>query len=72
MPLPRVPHTSSRHVNRATVGIPVPFDPVAPVVSAGIVSRRELFERLGAAARVTVLSASAGSGKTYLPRRPGL
>ena len=36
--------------------------------SGGIVSRRELFERLAAAARVTVISAPAGSGKTFLLR----
>jgi LuxR family maltose regulon positive regulatory protein len=34
----------------------------------GIVSRRELFERLGGAARVTEVSAPAGSGKTFLLR----
>jgi LuxR family transcriptional regulator, maltose regulon positive regulatory protein len=34
----------------------------------GIVSRRELFERLAGAARVTEVSAPAGSGKTFLLR----
>jgi len=34
----------------------------------GIVSRRELFERLAGAARVTKVSAPAGSGKTFLLR----
>jgi LuxR family maltose regulon positive regulatory protein len=34
----------------------------------GVVSRTGLFERLGAAARVTVLSAPPGSGKTVLLR----
>jgi LuxR family maltose regulon positive regulatory protein len=34
----------------------------------GIVSRRELFERLDGAARVTEVSAPAGSGKTFLLR----
>jgi hypothetical protein len=42
-------------------------DPV-PAVRGGIVSRRELFERLGGAARVTEVSAPAGSGKTFLLR----
>jgi DNA-binding CsgD family transcriptional regulator len=42
----------------------------APVraVRGGIVSRRGLFERLDTAARVTQVSALAGSGKTYLLR----
>jgi len=35
---------------------------------AAVVSRRGLWERLGEAARVTVVSASAGSGKTVLLR----
>jgi LuxR family transcriptional regulator, maltose regulon positive regulatory protein len=39
-----------------------------PVVRGGIVCRRGLFERLGRAARVTQISAPAGSGKTYLLR----
>jgi LuxR family transcriptional regulator, maltose regulon positive regulatory protein len=39
-----------------------------PVVRGGIVFRRELFERLGSAARVTQVSAPAGSGKTFLLR----
>src|SRR6266566_53638 len=42
--------------------------PVAPAVRRGIVSRRELFERLGEAGRVVNLSAPAGSGKTILLR----
>jgi LuxR family transcriptional regulator, maltose regulon positive regulatory protein len=42
-------------------------DPV-PVVSGGIISRRALFWRLGQAARVTTVSAPAGSGKTLLLR----
>jgi hypothetical protein len=42
-------------------------DPV-PAVRDRIVSRRELFERLGRAARITEVSASAGSGKTFLLR----
>ena len=42
--------------------------PVAPVARAGIVYRRELLARLTDAARVTVLSAPAGSGKTFLLR----
>jgi LuxR family transcriptional regulator, maltose regulon positive regulatory protein len=37
-------------------------------VREGIVSRGELFARLGAAARVTQISAPAGSGKTFLLR----
>jgi LuxR family maltose regulon positive regulatory protein len=36
--------------------------------AGGIVSRPRLFERLGASARVTVVSASPGSGKTVLLR----
>ena len=42
----------------------------APVAAAvdGVVSRRALFERLGAAGRVTDVSAPAGSGKTVLLR----
>ena len=42
-------------------------DPV-PVVRGGIISRRALFWRLGQAARVTQVSAPAGSGKTLLLR----
>src|SRR5712691_5015182 len=41
--------------------------PVAPAVR-GVVSRHALFGRLGAAARVTEVSAPAGSGKTFLLR----
>ena len=37
-----------------------------PAVRGGIVSRRELFGRLGRAARVTQVSAAAGSGGTLL------
>src|ERR1700733_12209699 len=39
-----------------------------PAVRGGIVSRRGLFARLGAAARVTQMSAPAGNGKTFLLR----
>ena len=39
-----------------------------PAVRGGIVSLRELFGRLGRAARVTEVSAAAGSGKTLLLR----
>jgi LuxR family transcriptional regulator, maltose regulon positive regulatory protein len=39
-----------------------------PAVRRRIVSRRELSERLGSAARVTQISAPAGSGKTFLVR----
>jgi LuxR family maltose regulon positive regulatory protein len=39
-----------------------------PAVRGGVVSRRGLFERLGSAARVTQISAPAGSGKTFLLR----
>jgi LuxR family transcriptional regulator, maltose regulon positive regulatory protein len=42
-------------------------DPV-PVVRGGLISRRALFWRLGQAARVTKVSAPAGSGKTLLLR----
>src|SRR5499427_6770470 len=41
---------------------------VAGPGAAGVVSRTGLWERLGAAARVTVVSAPAGSGKTVLLR----
>jgi LuxR family transcriptional regulator, maltose regulon positive regulatory protein len=45
-------------------------DTSAPAASVrrGIVTRLGLFERLGGAARVTQISAPAGSGKTYLLR----
>jgi LuxR family maltose regulon positive regulatory protein len=39
-----------------------------PAVRGGIVFRRGLFARLGTAARVTQMSAPAGSGKTFLLR----
>ncbi|HYZ55771.1 MAG TPA: LuxR C-terminal-related transcriptional regulator [Streptosporangiaceae bacterium] len=42
--------------------------PAVPAVREGIVSRRALFERLAGAARVTQVSAPAGSGKTFLLR----
>jgi LuxR family maltose regulon positive regulatory protein len=41
---------------------------VARPGTGGVVSRSGLFERLGAAARVTVVSAPPGSGKTLLLR----
>ena len=41
--------------------------PVAPAVR-GVVSRHALYGRLGGAARVTEVSAPAGSGKTFLLR----
>src|SRR5215471_168317 len=41
---------------------------VAGPGAAGVVSRQGLWERLGAAARVTVVAAPAGSGKTVLLR----
>src|SRR5689334_24135780 len=41
---------------------------VARPGTGGVVSRPGLFERLGAAARVTVVSAPPGSGKTVLLR----
>ncbi len=47
--------------------IDVPCAPAA-AVRGGIISRPGLFERLGGAARVTAISAPAGSGKTYLLR----
>jgi LuxR family transcriptional regulator, maltose regulon positive regulatory protein len=40
----------------------------APDVRGGIVFRRELFERLGQASRLTQVSAPPGSGKTFLLR----
>ena len=49
---------------------------VAPAVRGGIVSRPVLWEQLGNASRVTVVSAPPGSGKTLLLRswiaEPGL
>ena len=42
--------------------------PAAPVARGGIVSRRGLVARLTGAGRVTVVSAPAGSGKTFLLR----
>ncbi len=39
-----------------------------PAVRGGIVSRPRLFERLGSAARISAISAPAGSGKTFLLR----
>jgi LuxR family transcriptional regulator, maltose regulon positive regulatory protein len=42
--------------------------PAVLAVRGGIVSRRGLFERLGAAGRVAMVSAPAGSGKTVLLR----
>ena len=47
-----------------------PSDTVIASAAAagGTVSRRELFEQLGGAARVTEVSAPAGSGKTFLLR----
>ena len=42
--------------------------PLVPAVDGGIVPRRALFARLGEAARVTQISAPAGSGKTFLLR----
>ena len=44
---------------------------VAPVARGGIVARRGLLGRLAEAARVTVVSAPAGSGKTLLLRSWG-
>src|SRR6516225_4605276 len=54
----------------ANVGSAVGSDVVASGLagSGGIVSRPRLFERLAAPARVTVVSAPAGSGKTVLLR----
>jgi ATP/maltotriose-dependent transcriptional regulator MalT len=44
-----------------------PDTPAAPAVR-GLVSRDALFWRIGTAGRVTVVSAPAGSGKTFLLR----
>lgn len=46
----------------------VTADRSAPSPFRGVVLRRELFERLSAAGRVTEVSAPPGSGKTYLLR----
>jgi LuxR family maltose regulon positive regulatory protein len=40
--------------------------PVGPAITGGIVARRDLFARLGEAARITLVSGPAGSGKTLL------
>ena len=40
----------------------------APAIRTGTVSRRQLFERLAGAGRVTQISAPTGSGKTFLLR----
>ena len=50
------------------MGLPVRSDTAEAHVAPGIVARRELFELLGDAQRVTVLCAPAGSGKTSLLR----
>ena len=42
--------------------------PAAPAVRDGVVSRPGLFELLGSAERVAEVSASPGSGKTFLLR----
>jgi LuxR family maltose regulon positive regulatory protein len=42
--------------------------PAAPLVPGGAVSRPRLFGRLGAPARVSVVSVPPGSGKTVLLR----
>jgi LuxR family maltose regulon positive regulatory protein len=54
--------TSSSTVTESVVGR------VALAPGGGVVSRPTLFERLGRAARVTVVSAPPGSGKTVLLR----
>jgi LuxR family transcriptional regulator, maltose regulon positive regulatory protein len=46
----------------------VPKTVGAPAVGYGVVSRGELYDRLSRAGRVVVVSASAGSGKTFLLR----
>ncbi|HYZ54194.1 MAG TPA: AAA family ATPase, partial [Streptosporangiaceae bacterium] len=46
-------------------GVPLPL---VPAVRGGVVAHRGLFGRLGEAGRVTVVSAPAGSGKTFLLR----
>src|SRR5215468_5692090 len=62
----------SRDAMIGNMGSAVGSDAVAGGVAGpgagGIVSRPRLFERLGTSARVTVVSASAGSGKTVLLR----
>ena len=45
---------------------------VAAAGQAGLVARRGLLGRLAEAARVTVVSAPAGSGKTFLLRSWGV
>jgi hypothetical protein len=45
---------------------------VAGPGAGGVVARPELWERLGASARVTVVSAPPGSGKTVRSAFPGL
>lgn len=58
----------SRSEHRGLVAQSVTADRSAPSLFRGVVLRRELFERLSAAGRVTEVSAPPGSGKTYLLR----
>src|ERR1700741_4501841 len=53
---------------RSAVGSDAVAGGLAGPGAGGIVSRPRLFERLAASARVTVVSASPGSGKTVLLR----
>src|SRR5262245_3984117 len=65
-------HVGSRDAMIGNVGSAVGSDAIAGGVgglgAGGIVSRPRLFERLGTSARVTVVSAPPGSGKTVLLR----
>ena len=65
-------HVGSRGAMIGNMGSAVGSDAIADGVpgpgAGGIVSRPRLFERLAASARVTVVSASPGSGKTVLLR----
>ncbi len=65
-------HVGSRGAMIGNMGSAVGSDAVAGGVAGpgagGIVSRPRLFERLGASARVTVVSAPPGNGKTVLLR----
>src|SRR5262245_51857016 len=65
-------HVGSRGAMIGDMGSAVGSDAVAGGVAGsgagGIVSRPRLFERLGTSARVTVVSAPPGSGKTVLLR----
>ena len=63
------PAVRTQTADAESAAVPVvPAVPAVPAITGGIVFRRRLFARLRGAARVTQLSAPAGSGKTFLLR----